>query len=706
MIDMILEIIRIICLSLDTIVYTLVVILYNVFSTMASVNIFSNAIYEDFQEKILGILMIVAIFRTAVSLVQILIDPSKAADNKIGPRSILKKIVIVIALLVFTPSLFNYAVKLQEILIKEEVIQKIILGEEFNLNSARNNISIDMFSNFVYIKPNALTVDEKESGPGIPCSYYTEHSAFHKNIDNNVVNEIIRSCKKMKEHSNIGELMGVIGARVETSPGNKDYIFEYMWIIPFAVGIFISFMLGNYILSIGIRTIKLMVLQMISPLVIVSYLNPSTSGALEKWFKEVVKTYIKLFLLIGIVFFSINLGNLVFSGDIFFIEGIEDRNTETFIKIILFCSLLLFAKSAPDYILGLFGIEAGDDFKNIGNLLKNKAVTTAAGVATGALVGGVGNLSRGVQNFKAADGKLNKAKSIAGTLSSGVTGGLSGAYKGMRSGYSSKHVIDGFKQGGAAGIGVTQSDFFKKKGYADYKTEQKAAYESEYQDLYNKYNDNIYNEMEEENFDKQYAQANQEYRDEAFNQFQEDSYIKALDGEFGKRKENTAVKGRDEYLRENEKDLRRKFNKENTNNNLDKEEFKKTYRPLDKSSIEDSYKGNKAEFEKRYASQLSRIKKEYGPKSRIGLKLQNATDDMKNAAMISHANDHKTLQGKISAYDDEIRSLRSQADAISASASTGTLSDSKKARIDVLNMEAGNIAKKKSAIENRMKRNK
>ena len=125
-------------------------------------------------------------------------------------------------------------------------------------------------------------------------------------------------------------------------------------------------------IEVVIRNLKLVVLQAIAPIPIVSYMNPNDK-MLGNWVKQYVGVYFSLFLqLLAITLIP----NLMMS-------LLESVTGGFIIKIIIIAGCLLFTKEAPKFIGKLLGLENmsgsfGDAFK---------MVKTGLGIGAGAAAG-------------------------------------------------------------------------------------------------------------------------------------------------------------------------------------------------------------------------------------------------------------------------------------------------------------------------------
>ena len=182
------------------------------------------------------------------------------------------------------------------------------------------------------------------------------------------------------------------------------FIVNYNWILCVVAGIFVVYLLFLYCIKVGVRMIQLMVLEIISPMAIVSYLSPKKDNMFSKWLKIYFSTYIDVFIRIAIINFVVFLIATVLAGDIgdgFWssIGNPTDTSTVIFLRVVIILALLTFAKKAPDLIKELFPSSGasklgfGASMKDIVGL--NAGLGMVAGAGTAAAVGLIGGIAGG-----------------------------------------------------------------------------------------------------------------------------------------------------------------------------------------------------------------------------------------------------------------------------------------------------------------------
>ena len=137
--------------NIDKIVYNFISQIYNLLMSIARTSIFSQADIAEFADRIYSLLTVFMIFKVTFSLIMYIVNPDDFADKNKGMSKLGTNIVISLCLLVLTPYIFNYAYELQTMILEENTIAKLIMGDESDskyLNTAGDEIAYITMSAF------------------------------------------------------------------------------------------------------------------------------------------------------------------------------------------------------------------------------------------------------------------------------------------------------------------------------------------------------------------------------------------------------------------------------------------------------------------------------------------------------------------------------------------------------------------------------
>lgn len=371
-------------LFLDSVGVTFIDNIYNLM--ISAIGAFSDTkiaeVAGDITKNCYIIIGIFALFRIALILINTIIDPEKFNDKNTNIGNMLGRIVIVVVLLVAVPFVFSKTRDLQAMIVDNNYISKLLIGTSIT----NNNENADSDKGGAYIKDLVIraliypdetltklkTVEEKtgeeETGE---TSGESQISVEYECIDKSNP-ACVEAVTAWNNDASIITLDTYIGKYVEE--GDKStYVYHYTPLIMLIVGGFVTWVLLSFTIDIAVRTVQLAVLEILSPLFIVTYIDPkaSSNGAFKKWLTECGKTYVSLFIKIAIICLMI-----------FFISKINDlwggvtQNSSFFsmTRLLMLIAILIFAKKAPKWLGNMIGVEGDLGGLGIGKKLGEMAM--------------------------------------------------------------------------------------------------------------------------------------------------------------------------------------------------------------------------------------------------------------------------------------------------------------------------------------------
>ena len=113
------EIFRGLMAMLCQFIYPLVSMLYNLFIYVSKVNILSNDQIQPIYARVTMILTIVMVFYVTFEFVKYIVQPDAITDKEKGASKLIYKMIAVVVLIAFVPSIFTYAMRIQNIIIEK-----------------------------------------------------------------------------------------------------------------------------------------------------------------------------------------------------------------------------------------------------------------------------------------------------------------------------------------------------------------------------------------------------------------------------------------------------------------------------------------------------------------------------------------------------------------------------------------------------------
>ena len=132
--------------------YTIISLLYQLFTGIARLDILSTVAIKPIYQRVTMILTIVMVFYITFEFVKYTIQPDTFTDKEKGAGNLLQRIVIVVVLIALVPTIFEYAMKLQNRVIETQVISKVIIGNTgTDYKSFGSEFSSNILSLFYYV---------------------------------------------------------------------------------------------------------------------------------------------------------------------------------------------------------------------------------------------------------------------------------------------------------------------------------------------------------------------------------------------------------------------------------------------------------------------------------------------------------------------------------------------------------------------------
>lgn len=424
-----------ILLMFDGVIYQLVSYAFNLFLLMCSVNYNSIAgLASGLIDNLKAIIMVLVVYKLGVSLLKYMLNPDEAAKDG---KKIVINIFITAALLIsynFVFSVFNE-------------LGMLIMGNPTNYPyttlstiadvTASDSDNKGLIMRFVF-GSDSESIDDVGDFLAYSTASIFIHDYGNEESSTHLRNEICDD-EGNCDFNKMKNLSGDIGQTV-----------EYHYLISGLVGIYLVYAIGKSAIQIGIRMFKLLILQLLAPVAIITVID---GGIQASVFKKYVSKYVAVFLeafirmltlLIVVVFvckFFIN------KSDFFGSLSAEGGWVNFLITIILVVAAFKFAGDIPKFIGEIFpgfsgaaGDGKGGFGKFIGGIVGG-GIGLASGLATGTLAGAVsglaGGVSAGTKGKNVADffkGQASNGANARNVAANARMAGGSLAYAGARLG--------------------------------------------------------------------------------------------------------------------------------------------------------------------------------------------------------------------------------------------------------------------------------
>ena len=260
-------------------VYPLIRDFYNIFLIISTYKFLSLEEIKTLQNNLYVLMSVIALFAVGFKLIQIIVNPDLMDDKKKGIRSTYVRVLIAVLLVIIVPFAFNILIynddSIQNHIIDNNVIQKQIFGIDTGDQDVGQILAWESFSAFVQL----CTQEDKSNGD---CTGVSEQD----NIDEyNCAARADADCGE-------GE-SGINSIRNwdESMWGSYDY--KWNPLLSLIAGVVILYEMVLLCMDTALRSIKLTLLQLMTPIVLGAYIFKE--DILGKWAKEIISTFLSLF---------------------------------------------------------------------------------------------------------------------------------------------------------------------------------------------------------------------------------------------------------------------------------------------------------------------------------------------------------------------------------------------------------------------------
>ena len=465
------NILRKLCAWICVPIYNLIPSIYKIFYNIASARFFdpeNTDIIQKLSQNLYVLISVIMLFGFSITILSAIVNPDLISDNKKGVPAMFKRAIIGLALIVIVPFGFDEMYKIQNSVMSNSLVEKIIVGADFSCDKTKN--------------PDC----EVGQGGGQVIAGILINSVLHPADDDVTIGVDLQQAYTDMVQSDIGNITTIAGdinaKRTDggSSIEDEDYGFHFDSLIAIIAGIGVDYMLLIFAIDMAVRMFKLAFMEITAPISIVSYVAVGDKIFMS-WLKEVGKTFADVFIKIASIAFYLFLVSNIHD----FFAPFKNESWGYVLKAFLIVGMLIFVKQIPNMISAIFGIEmksqggiggrlgqmamVGDQAKKAWQGIKNVAglgaaaaglgLAAAANPLLGAAVGGAFAAGKHGWNKGFGGGKAWKDTKGGQVLSAGA--GAAGAFLRGKNGIAG--VKDAAKSWGESSIGQSHA---AEKSYA------------------------------------------------------------------------------------------------------------------------------------------------------------------------------------------------------------------------------------------------
>ena len=333
------NIFRSLSFTITQLVYPLISYLYNIFELIAKNQFFTNSDIEALSQNIYIIISACMLFTLGLKLLSAIVNPDAldGGSGEKGPKRTAKgiffSILIALFLIILIPIGFNWLYTIQSNdketgILDRHLVEKIVLGTDTTEDHVPGQILASYaFASFCHPRETVSVESIANDGGNLYNLAITENIEYIRDMD------------------------GVINSRTD-----GEYDIEYHAILSPAVGLFLTYEMILICIDIALRSIKLGLLQLITSVVLCGYVVAG-SDLLKRWAKEVMSTYLIVYIKIAAMSFMVY-GLSLLEGFLDRLDFADDSAgfwSRGLIRVFVIIGLLQLVRQLPDLINKIFG---------------------------------------------------------------------------------------------------------------------------------------------------------------------------------------------------------------------------------------------------------------------------------------------------------------------------------------------------------------
>lgn len=492
MLTAIIGIFRNLSMLIDSVLAWFVGETYQLLLQISQIDLFGSVI-GDVKDRMFVLIAVFMLFKLSLSIIKYILDPEQMTASSKGGAELVKRVIIVLALLVSVSWIFEKAMELQTLVLKSNVIGDIFLGDEYTDGGGSeselsdedvgNFMSYQLLAGFLDFNRNSETIKEAIGEDCRNIFLVNEGYCTFEALNN--WSEIEKKIGEARTEFKTSKLANIMTTDVLGAIYKGEFVFNYQMGISTICLLAASIILAIFTIDVAVRSIKIGFLHLIAPLPIISYIDPNQKNDMfGKWTKTCISTYVELFIKLAALYFVIGIVkkmHMVFlqsTDTLFGFDAISEMHPLLYPTVLL--GLLVFLVRIPKIIEDITGFKIqGGTIKDLksGAVKVTNAVTSVTSVPL-AMVGGftANSLARGISMGNRADadaaagnrwsvGRWAKETSIA--LGSGLAGGFMAM---GRTGFAN------YKSGGKAAFGNMRAAITKGSVERNLRMEQGYGY--------------------------------------------------------------------------------------------------------------------------------------------------------------------------------------------------------------------------------------
>ena len=372
-------VLRTIGFDIDVLLTSLIARVYEYFMQILNGALFNEKVVSELLQNVYVFIGVIMFFRLLMLLLKYLINPDLVNDAKIGVNSLIQRVLIGLAGILFIPTLFDFALQLQNHIIQDNIIQQIIIPGDMldavkeKINDGGKYIGTYVLAGFISPGENASKKTKTEYNNALEIGDMSSLSTLRKD----------------------GWLVG-------------EYEYDYFYLMSTFCLCYVLYLLVKYTLDLLTRFLRMLMYQLLAPVAMIEYMiNGSDDGVFKAWKQGLLGTYFMMFIRVLALWFVVFVLVLMTTNNEY-TTGSLLATDDYFLRAMIVMALLGFMMDLPKLFGQVFGLDleqegnANGIFKQVGGMLKGAAIGGLAigGAAVGGAIGAGKALGSTAMNAK------------------------------------------------------------------------------------------------------------------------------------------------------------------------------------------------------------------------------------------------------------------------------------------------------------------
>lgn len=413
---------------------------FEIFSLLANNTVFEHDQYGKLITNMYVIIGVVMLFVIAFSLLKSMIDPEGKESGTEAVTKIIGKFITSLIILVFLPTIFNFAFQFQNAVLTQGSIGRLF-GNNSTLSNSDGSKDVITEQSSVMINSvfTAFFYPNMESDACSTSSTMAECRALITPTGEYAAG------KSLEGSVNYVNMSGEISSEYKNYAKNiDDNEITFNWFLALIAGIAVAYVIVSFCFDLGIRVVKLVFYQIIAPIPLFLRVIPNgkMSESFGTWIKITSTCYFEVFVRLFAVYLGIFMFSIIPNASEFVNEGSAGEIVGILANAFVVMGIIVFIKELPK----LLGEVIGIDSSNMKLGIREKLAAGGALMAGAAVGSSATMLARNAvqsgKNIKNATGVRGKAKAAGAGLWSTAAGSLRGGYHGLKAGTGAKSFTD------------------------------------------------------------------------------------------------------------------------------------------------------------------------------------------------------------------------------------------------------------------------